>query len=198
MLQYFGLAAGIIAIVSHIPYFVDIVRQTTKPERASWFIWTVLGSIAFVTQLVEGASSSLWLTGMDSIGVLLTFILAVKFGTGGLSKRDMRALIAAGIGLILWYITKHASIALLITIFVDLTGTVLTVIKSYEDPESETLITWLGVSLAGLLAMISVGKFNLILLVYPFYIFSANFAVVVAMVIGKRKNGKNTLLKVET
>jgi len=187
MFQYIGLAAGIITLLSHFPYFFDIIRHTTKPERASWFIWLVLGSIAFFSQLAEGAGPSLWLTAGDSFAVLLTFILAVKFGTGGLSRRDIIALIAAGIGLILWYLTRHAAIALIMTILVDSTGTILTVIKSYEDPGSETLITWLGVAVAGILAMISVGKFSLILLVYPFYIFLANFAVVIAMLLGKAK-----------
>jgi hypothetical protein len=150
----------------------------------------VLGSIAFVTQLSEGATSSLWLTAIDSLGVLVTFILSVKFGEGGLSKRDIYALIGAGIGLILWYFTQHAVVALIITILVDLTGTVLTVIKAYEDPGSETLVTWLGVAVAGLCAMVAVGKIDLILLIYPFYIFLANFAVVVAMLLSNNKSGR--------
>lgn len=190
MFAYLGLASGIIIILSHVPYIRDIILHTTKPERASWFIWLVLGSIAFFSQLAEGATSSLWLNAFDTLGVLITFILAIKFGVGGLNKRDVIALIAAGIGLILWYLTRHASIALIIAILIDASGTTLTVIKAYEDPGSETLLAWLGFALAGILATISVGKLNSILLLYPFYIFLANFSVAVAMFLGKKNYNK--------
>jgi hypothetical protein len=188
MLQLLGLVSGILSGVSIIPYIRDILFHTTKPERASWLIWLVLGFIAFFSQLAEGATWSLWLTGIDTIGVFLVFVLSIRYGVGGVTKRDIIALIAAGIGLILWYFTQHAAIALLITILIDVTGVSLTVIKAYEDPTSETLSTWVIIAIAGLLGMISVGKFDIILLSYPFYIFLANFVVAIAILLGRRKS----------
>jgi hypothetical protein len=187
MLQVLGLLSGVLSGVSYLPYLRDIFRHTTKPERASWLIWSVLGSIAFFSQLAEGATWSLWLTGIDTLGVLLIFLLSIRFGVGGLTRRDIIALTAAGIGLILWYFTRHASIALLITMLIDAAGAYLTVVKAYEDPGSETLSTWVIVAIAGILGMLAVGQFNLILLSYPFYIFLANFAVAIAMLLGKSK-----------
>ena len=186
MLQILGLTSGILSGVCYVPYVKDIFCHTTKPERASWLIWSVLGSIAFFSQLAEGATWSLWLTGLDTLGVLLIFALSIKYGVGGVNRRDCIALIAAAIGLLLWYITRHAAIALFVTMFIDATATSLTVAKAYEDPGSETLITWLIVAVAGILGMLSVGTFNLVLLSYPFYIFLANFAVVVAILLGRR------------
>ena len=188
MLKYFGLLAGAITFFCYFPYFKDIISRAAKPERASWFIWVILGSIAFFSQLAEGAGFSLWLVAMDTLGGIVAFILAVIYGTGGLKKRDYIGLVIAGLGLILWYFTRHASYALIITILVDFVGTVLNIIKSYEDPGSETLTVWLCVALAGLLTMISVGKFNPILLLYPFYIFLANISVPIAMMLGKAKH----------
>jgi hypothetical protein len=187
MLQFLGIVSGILAGASYLPYLRDIFRNTTKPERATWLIWSVLGSIAFFSQLSEGATWSLWLTGFDTIGVLLIFVLSFKYGVGGLNKRDTFALVAAGIGLILWYFTRHAAIALLFTMLIDSAGAVLTVIKAYEEPASETLSTWVIVAVSGILAMVSVGEINLVLLAYPFYIFLANFAVAVAILLGKSK-----------
>jgi hypothetical protein len=185
MLQTLGLLSGVLSGVSYLPYLRDIFRHTTKPERASWLIWSVLGSIAFFSQLAEGATWSLWLTGIDTLGVLVIFLLSIRFGVGGLTRRDIIALIAAGIGLMLWYFTRHAAIALLMTMFIDAAGAYLTVVKSYEDPGSETLSTWLIVSIAAVLGMLAVGQFNLILLSYPLYIFLANFSVVVAILLGR-------------
>jgi len=170
-----------------LPYIRDIFRLETKPERGSWFIWTVLGFIAFFSQLAKGATDSLWLTAGQTASVFIIFVLSLKFGYGGLGKRDVRALIGAGVGLILWYLTREASFALVFVILVDSIGTFLTLMKSYKDPGSETLSTWVMSGTSGIFGMLAVGSFNLILLAYPFYIVLANYVIVGAILLGKRQ-----------
>jgi hypothetical protein len=185
MAHIIGLLAGILAGVAIIPYVIDMLRGRARPERATWFIWLVLALIAFGSQLAQGATNSLWLTGFDTVGVLVVFSLSTKYGVGGFTKRDSIALIAAAIGLLLWYVTRHAIIALGIVIAIDALGTSLTVVKTYHDPSSETYLMWLLVGVAGLMTMFAVGSFNIGLLVYPLYIFLANSAVILAMWAGK-------------
>ena len=186
MLEIIGIASGIIMMGGSVPYIIDILKKKTKPERASWLIWTVLGTIAFFSQLAEGATHSLWMNGLDTFAVVAIFILSIRYGEGGLMKRDIIALILAFLGLVIWFFTKEASIALYIVLAIDITGQVLTVVKSYEDPESETFISWILFGVAGLLSAISVGEWNFVLLIYPLYICIANWSVVVAMILGKK------------
>ena len=186
MLEALGILSGILGFICVFPYIRDILQKKTKPERASWFIWTVLGSIAFFSQLAKGATNSLWLTGVDTAGVAVTFILALRFGEGGLNSRDIKALTAASIGVVLWFFTKEATLALLITILVDASGAILTIIKAHEDPGSETMSMWILSGLSGLAAAFAVGSFNWILLSYPLYIWIANWSVAVAMVLGQK------------
>lgn len=190
MLEIIGITSGLIMMGASVPYAIDILKKKTKPERASWLIWTILGTIAFFSQMAEGATYSLWMNGLDTFAVVAIFILSLRYGSGGLVKRDIVALILAGIGLVLWYFTKEASIALFIVLAIDLTGSILTTIKSYDDPGSETLISWILFGFAGLLSAISVGSFNFILLIYPLYICLANWVVVAAILLGKRKYGR--------
>jgi hypothetical protein len=187
MLLLAGYMSGILSALSYVPYVRDILKIKTKPERASWLIWTTLGSIAFFSQLAKGATDSLWLVGIQTLGVLIVFILSIKYGVGGLTKLDVFSLVMAGVGLILWYITQEPATALLIVIIIDFIGGALTVRKSYYDPESETLITWLLSGIAGIFAMFAVGSLNFILLAYPVYIFLINFAVVGAILVGRRR-----------
>jgi len=186
-IKFFGYLSGTLSVVAVIPYIYDILKGNTKPERASWFIWTALGSIAFFSQLEKGATNSLWMVGASTLAVFVVSMLSLRFGTGGFSKRDKISLAIAAFGIFLWFLTKEAAFALFITIFVDAIGSFLTIIKSYEDPESETLITWIIAFIAGLFSAFSVGKWNFILLVYPLYIFLANFVVFTAIILGKRK-----------
>ena len=187
MLQLFGYISGFLAILCYVPYIRDILKGTTQPERASWLIWTVLGFIAFFSQLSEGASDSLWVTGIETFGVGIVFLLALKFGVGGLARRDIVALVGAGVGLLLWYMTNDASTALYIVIAIDAIGVVLTVMKAYKDPSSETFSTWFLAGLAGVFASFAVGKFDYVFLIYPFYLFLMNCAVCVAMLVGRAR-----------
>lgn len=183
----FGYISACLSILSVIPYIRDIFLLKTKPERASWFIWSVLGFIAFFSQLAKGATDSLWLTIGQTLAVFAVFSLSIKFGYGGLTRRDIKALIGAGVGLVLWYLTSEPAWALLLVIIVDSMGTLLTVIKSYEDPQSETFITWVVSGVSGIFGALAVGTFSTILLAYPLYIFVANFAVVGALLLGRKK-----------
>lgn len=187
MLIIFGYISALLSITAIVPYVRDIFLLKTKPERASWFIWTVLGFIAFFSQMAKGATDSLWLTAGQTLAVLTILLLSVKYGADGLTSRDIKALIAASIGLIIWYVTKEAVWALLIVIAIDSVGTLLTAIKSYENPESETLSTWIISGTSGIFGALAVGALNPVLLAYPLYIVIANYTIVLTLLLGKRK-----------
>lgn len=192
MLQIFGYISAVLGIVMIIPYIRDMLLRRARPERGSWLIWTVLGSISFFSQMAKGATDSLWFTGAQTLAVLIIFIFSLKYGHGGLAKRDTKALIGAGVGLVLWYLTREASIALFIVILIDAIGVFLTAIKSYEDPGSETLTMWLMSSASGLFGAFAVGSFNPILLVYPLYIVVANLVIVAAVLLGRKRHSKKS------
>ncbi len=187
MLQTFGYISAILSLIMIIPYVKDIFYGTTKPERASWFIWTVLTSIAFFSQLSKGATDSLWLSAGQTFAVLIVFLLSIKYGVGGLTKRDLRALVASGIGLVIWYFTNEALWALLVTVAIDGIGTYLTVLKAYKEPETETLSTFAISGTSGVFGALSVGSFNPILLIYPLYIIVANYTIGGAILLGKNR-----------
>ncbi len=182
-----GYLSGLAILASFVPYIKDIFLGKTKPERISWLIWTILGAISFFSQLAKGASDSLILTGAQAVGDFIIFILAIKHGIGGFLKRDIIALIGAGVGLFLWYITQEAAVALFVVIFIDAVGAVLTVIKSYEKPATETVSSWVLTFAGGFFACIAVGSFNFVLLSFPVYICLASLAILVAIKMGFRR-----------
>lgn len=178
--EIIGVAAGILAVVAALPYIFDIFKGRAKPERASWLIWSALAVIAFFSQAAKGATSSLWLTGLDSLASITIFALSVKWGVGGFTRRDIFSLGLAAVGLLLWCFTNDSLYALLIVMGVDALGTGLTVIKTYQDPSTETYTMWVVLSLASLLGIVSVGRFDIQIMAYPIYLFAANAAVVIA------------------
>lgn len=195
MNEILGITSGILIAVSCIPYISDILKGKTKPQRATWFIWAVLLTISFVAQVFEGGTWSLITTGVDWLGVVVIFIFSIKFGVGGTSLFDKISLMGAGIGLIFWYITKEPITALLITIFIDFIAGMLTVVKTYKDPETETFIAYMICGTGGLLGAISVGSLNFSLIVFPVWICISNYSIGLTILLGKRKILKTAIVQ---
>lgn len=151
-------------------------------------LWTITGAVAFFSQLADGGSQSLWFPALDGLGCLMTFGLSFKYGFGSLKKRDTVGFLVAIIGLALWYVTNNPLYALTIIIIIDAAGSGLTAWKAFENPMSETYPAWLIIGAAGFLAVLSVGKFDVGLLVYPVYIFIVSFIIVGSIYLGRRRS----------
>src|SRR5262249_29291423 len=119
MQEFFGVLAGVLSLVSGIPYIRDILAGKTKPHRGSFLIWTVLGLIAFITQFAAGATWSLVLPVLDTLLIAAILALSIERGSGGVNRRDATGLALAAGGLVLWYFTKQPLTALLVTIGID-------------------------------------------------------------------------------
>lgn len=198
-LTYFGILSGVLSTFAYIPYIIDTIARKTKPQRASWLIWSVLGSIAFFSQLFEGANSSLWFAGVQVSGTISVFLLSIWLGVGGfLNKSDCLVLLCAALGLVLWYFTDTAVYALGITISISLLGGAVTVVKAYRNPESETMATWFASMVASMCAIASVGSLNWVILAYPLYLLTLNGAIVIAMILGRYRSGKVVAIKTTT
>lgn len=186
-LALFGLISASLSTVAYLPYIRDTLRKETQPQRASWLIWSVLGSIAFFSQLYEGATDSLWFAGVQVSGTITVFLLSIWLGVGGfLNRQDMIVLLFAAGGLVAWYFTETAVYALAITITISLLGGAVTVRKAFLDPHSETMMTWGCSCIASVFAILAVGRLDPVILAYPLYLFSLNGAIVLAIMCGQR------------
>ena len=173
-------------IISIIPYFKSILKGNTKPHRMTYFIWTILILIAFFTQVAKGGTWSLLLTAGDGIAVLATFILSIKFGVGGLERRDIISILGVMISLMLWYLTKEPAVALFLIILIDLIGLNLTIVKTWKNPETENWVAWAMCATGGFFGVLAVGSYNLILLSYPVYICLANLSLTIVIISRKK------------
>lgn len=184
----FGILSGLLSVFSYIPYIIDTIRRRTTPQRASWLIWSVLGTIAFFSQIHEGAGPSLWFSGVQISGTLTVFFLSIWIGAGHyLQKTDCMILCVAALGLLAWGFAETAVYALAISISISLIGGSVTVLKAYRDPDSETMSMWLVSFIASIFAALSVGGWNWVLLAYPLYLFTLYGAILGAMVLGRAR-----------
>lgn len=184
MAEVFAIASALILVAGAPPYLIDILKHKTKPERATWFIWSVLGTIAFFSQLSLHGGWSLLFVGFDGLGSIVVFLLSLKYGVGGWTRLDKAALVIAALGVAISFVAHSPTIALCGVVLADVSGVVLTIRKTFLDPSSETTITWFFIGTSALLGALSVGKMQFSVLLYPIYLTLANYGVLVAKYAG--------------
>jgi len=182
--ETFAILSGAIVLLAGPPYLIDIFKGKTKPQRTAWFIWTVLGLVAFGSQIGLKAHWSLVYAGLNALGNLIVFLLSFKYGVGGWKKLDVVALIIAAIGVVVSFAVRDPLFALFGVIIADFAGTVLTLHKTFLMPSSETSITWLFFGTSSLLGALSVGAWDFKLLLYPLYMAFATYSILVAQALG--------------
>ena len=182
----FGIISTVLILASGPSYFLSTIRGETKPHRGTWFIWALLGSTAFISQAALGASWSLLFTGVDSLGSTAMFVLSLRYGVGGWTVIERVALVIAMIGIAASVIVRQPLVALIAAIIADVCGYALTIVKAYKKPSSEDVVTWTLIAFSALCGVVAVDRFQLDLLLFPFYLAIANFAVVASIMFGRR------------
>ena len=117
-----GGVAGVVSLVAFIPYIIAVLMGETKPNRASWWIWAVVGFMLGASYYSSGASHTIWVPISYIIGPFAIAILSLKHGEGGWTPFDRSCLLGAGVSLILWWIFSQPIVALSINLFIDLMG----------------------------------------------------------------------------
>ncbi len=181
MLWLFGIASGVLQASRFVPYLRDIRAGTTKPHRGTWAIWSTLSLIVLFSQRADGGTWSLLMVLTQLVGCVFIFVLSVRVGVGGTSRLEWGLLAIAAAGLVGWYLAGDPTVATLCVVLADVIAIALMVPKTYRDPYSETLSTYVLSLLSGVTAAIAVGSFELGLLLYPAYVVLADVLVVAIM-----------------
>lgn len=168
MKEIFGIAALTLSLGANIPYIIEIVKGQVKPERISWFLWTLLGLTYYFSALFSDGATLF--TFGELIGPVIILILALKFGVGGKSRFDLISLAVALIAFVLLFIVEGVLLGLLLALIVDGIGAMLTIRKLLIDPSSESKWFWGIGAISGILAIVSLEIYNVETLLFPLYV----------------------------
>lgn len=178
--------ACILSVLAFLPYIRDTLRGGSRPERASWLIWSVLSTISFFSQLHEGARYSLMFAGSQVAITVTVFLLSIKLGHGRYFTDLNRLLYAiALIGLITSLVSDSAIYALAVAIAISLMGGIKTVCKAFRNPHTETVLSWFVALIASVFGAMSVGSLDPVLLAYPLYLVAVYASIIAAIIAGR-------------
>jgi hypothetical protein len=187
----FGILAGLVGVVDTVPYVRDTLRGTTRPHRGAWLIWSVLAVVVCMSQRADGADWTLAMAGTQAVVTSFVFVLAIRWGEGGVSRAETATMVLAAAGVAIWFVAEKPVIATVGVMVADLLAILMMVPKVYRDPNSETLATYVLASVCGALAVGAVGAFDVSLLMYPIYYCAIN-AGLAALIVSRRGRALRT------
>jgi uncharacterized protein with PQ loop repeat len=165
-----GPVAGLISLLGFIPYIVEIWRGKTRPNRATWWIWTVVGAMLCASYYASGARHSIWVPISYTVGPFITALLSLKYGEGGFDRFDQRCLAIALLSLVAWWLIRAPLLVLVMNIGVDLMGALPTLRKAYRAPETESGLSWGIFLVANALNVCAIGTWSAATALYPIYL----------------------------
>jgi hypothetical protein len=180
-----GLLAGLAGLVGTAPYVRDVISRSTRPQRGTWLIWSLLAIVVCLSQRADGATWSVVMAGAHAAGNGLVLALSLRVGTGGPSRQELMVVAVAGAGVTGWLVVEDPLVATVCVVVADLVAVAMMVPKTWRDPDSETLSTFALASVGGALAAVSVGALEPSLLLYPAYYCLANGALAL-LILGRR------------
>ena len=125
--QSLGIISGLFLIAGYIPYIYEVVKKTTTPNRASWFIWALSTVIILFGVNQTGTHEAIWVPVADAVGCCFIFICSIFWGVGGFAKIDRISLAICALSLIILWFTGNVLVALIMNLLIYVSGYISTI-----------------------------------------------------------------------
>jgi len=187
MKELLGGVTIFLSLVGYIPYLRDVFKGKTKPHAFSWIVWTLVTFIVGIAQLAAGAG---WgtihnlVTGF--IGLVIIFY-ALKNKDKDITRTDAALFAMALLSIPLWVLTKDPVYSIILITFIDILAFAPTVRKTWHDPTSETLISYVLAGAKYCFALGAIGTYGFATLLYPIALVLMNI-IIVTVIVTRRKS----------
>lgn len=181
-----AIVAFLFALISYGPYLRDMLRGVTKPHAYTWLIWTLTNGTAAAGAWYGGG-------GYGAVGQLfgagLTgafFLLSLRYGTKNVTRSDGVILAVAILAIFLWWILENPLLSVLLVTAIDAIAYIPSFRKSYEEPWSESLLSWNTFTFSAILSVVALQEYNVLTLSYLLMTIFANLILVSLCAVRRR------------
>ncbi len=193
MRETMGLIGALVIAASAGYYLLDVLHGNTRPQRASWLVWAVVGVLGFATSDAAGAGPGAYAAGIDTVACVATFLISTspRYGKPGGRRVDWLLAAAALAGVALWQwgaLTTAAAAAA--AVVCDAVALYPTLREAWRQPRLESLPSW-GADVAGnACCVLAVSRPSLAALAFPGYLALAAAAVSGVLLLQRFKVGR--------
>ncbi len=193
MIQYIVILWAIVGLLWVLSYVKDTIQGKTQPNRVSRLLRSIAPMIATVAALSDGVRRAVLPVFISWFGPFLVFVSSFinKKAYRKLEKSDYICWISSLLALVLRYITKNPSIAILFAIISDALAAIPTLIKWRKHPETESPSAFAGWLFNALTSFLALKKFWFTELAFPMYLVVIDILLMGSIIVGRIKKKKN-------
>jgi hypothetical protein len=166
---YLGAALG---VAGSLVYVWDTWRGTTQPNRVTWLLWAFAPLLAFAVEFHSGIGLRALTTFI--IGFMPLLVFAASFRNSGAVWKIRRFDYVCGAmslaGTAAWLVTQNGVVAIVAAIAADFLAGVPTMMKSWSNPESETVTSYVGAVLNSGILLLTVRYWTTDVVAFPLFI----------------------------
>jgi hypothetical protein len=145
--ELIGKIAGLIVLVSALPYAVRVFQKKIQPNLVSWSIWSIIGLALLLTYQSSGAGSNIWPAVFGCFNPILITVLALWRGMRRKPERWELVCGAIGITALMWWSfvrneASQAQFALYLAIVADAGAAVPTIGFVWKHPHEDRPFMW--------------------------------------------------------
>jgi hypothetical protein len=166
---YLGSALG---VVGGAFYLRDTLRGTTQPNRVTWLLWAVAPLLAAAVEFNSGVGLRTLTTFVIGFMPLLVFVASFKnpAAVWKIGRLDYLCGALSVGGTIGWLVTRSGVVAIVAAIVADGLAAVPTLVKSWTNPETESVSSYLGALANSAILLLTVDHFTTAEVAFPIYI----------------------------
>lgn len=179
-----GYVAGAINFGGLGFYLHGIYRgqPPVRPQRITWFLWTIIGAIIAYEHRAVGGFSTFWLALSTFVGPLIVSLCAIRRGQGGASRIDFvtAALCFVCLVLRLTAVTDDCQTLLLILIADTFAG-VPTFIEYFQAPDRSALRGWTTGFVGAAINLFAIKQLKFWVMLQPFHLFGMHLIAILLL-----------------
>ena len=178
-----GLIAGLIVVISIVPYAIRAHQGKIDPNPTSWLLWSLIGLALLLTYRSSGAGDNVWPTVFGFTNPTLIAILLIKNRARWKRFESFECVcfILGLVSLFLWYLfhEKRALVqwVLCLAIFADACAAIPTVVFVWRFPERERPFAWGLFGVGYGLGMFAISEHTFSNYILPLYMCVGSFTI---------------------
>jgi hypothetical protein len=170
---HFVIVGVVIGAIGQASYVRDTVLGRSHPNRVTWFLWMAAPFLAFAAEIQSGVGLRALLPFTAGLGPLVVLLATFRNRTAvwRLSRLDVACGLLAAVGLVGWLATRQGVIAITASVAVDTLAWLPTIVKSWQEPDSESTGIWAGGLINASLTLLTLHRLTYTVAAFPGYSF---------------------------
>jgi hypothetical protein len=187
MFEYLVIVGAFATLVGAFAYIRSMFKGRAKPNRVTWFMWSVAPFIAAAAAMSSGVTWAVVPVLMSGISPFLIFVASFfhKNAYWKLAKFDYLCGVLSGVAFVLWFLIENPNVAIFFSILSDALAAVPTLIKAWRNPETESSWPYLIGVFSPLTSFLVASSLDFSEVAFPSYLVVINLLLVLSVRVKK-------------